>query len=373
MTIFNPFVTNGYLSPHYFCDRVEETKLLTDLVTNGNNVAIISPRRLGKTGLIQHCFQQSVVKENYFTFLVDIYATKNLQEMVYELGKAVLSTLKSKGRQAWEQFLGVLGSLRSNISFDINGNPEWGMGVGDIKVPQTTLDEIFSYLEQAGKPCIVAIDEFQTIADYPEGTVEAVLRTHIQKSKNVVFVYAGSQRHMMSEIFLSPSRPFYQSTRLMTIEPIAIERYVAFAQTLFQEHHKAISAEAVVAAYSRYDGITWYVQSVLNALFAMTEQQAVCGEEMVEAAIQQIISQQGFAYMALLYQLPHKQKEVLMAICREGSASSLTSRAFLQRYGLTASTVQAALKGLLEKDFITLDHGVYTLYDKFFAQWLLQQ
>ena len=75
--VSNPFVTNGYLSPHYFCDRVEETKQLTTLVTNGNNVALISPRRLGKTGLIYHCFEQSTIKDNYYTFVVDIYATKN--------------------------------------------------------------------------------------------------------------------------------------------------------------------------------------------------------------------------------------------------------------------------------------------------------
>jgi len=67
------------------------------------------------------------------------------------------------------------------LTFDINGLPEWGIGIGDIKVPQTTLDEIFLYLEQADKPCIVAIDEFQVVAAYPEGNVEAVLRTHIQR------------------------------------------------------------------------------------------------------------------------------------------------------------------------------------------------
>ena len=373
MTIFNPFITNGYLSPHYFCDRIEETKMLTDIVFNGNNAAIISPRRLGKTGLIQHCFQQDVIKENYYTFMVDIYATKNLQELVYDLGKAVLSTLKSKGRKSWEQFLNILGSLRSSISFDINGNPEWGLGVGDVKMPQTTLDEIFAYLEQADRPCIVAIDEFQVITDYPEKNVEAILRTRIQKCKNTYFVYAGSQRHMMSEIFISPSRPFYQSTRLMTIEPILIDHYVAFAQSLFAEHQKAITKEAVEAAYHRYKGVTWYVQSVLNVLFTMTDSQGTCGEEMVEPAVQQILAQQGFAYKALLYQLPPKQKEVLVAICREGEASNLTSRTFLQRYGFTASMVQAALKGLLDKDFITFDQGIYEVYDKFMAEWLRRQ
>ena len=373
MKISNPFITNGYVSPHYFCDRVEETELLTRLISNGNNVALISPRRLGKTGLIQHCFQQEVVKDHYYTFIVDIYATKNLQEFVYELGKSVLGVLKSKGRKTWEKFVNTIGSLRSNISFDISGNPEWGLGVGDIKVPEFTLDEIFTYLEQADKPCVVAIDEFQVVADYPDNKVEAVLRTRIQKCRNTWFVYSGSRRHMMSEIFITPSRPFYQSTSLMSIKPIDREKYVDFAQKLFREHHKEISREAVVATYEQYEGVTWYVQSVLNALFTLTEPGASCTEEMIESAVEQIVSQQSFAYEALLFQLPSKQKEVLMAICKEGKATNMTSRPFLQRYRLTASTVQGAVKGLLEKDFITHDMGTYTLYDRFFAQWLRQQ
>ena len=373
MMIPNPFITNGYLSPHYFCDRVEETELLTRMVTNGNNVALISPRRLGKTGLIHHCFQQDGVKDHYYTFIVDIYATKNLQEFVYELGKTILGVLKSRGRKTWEKFLNTIGSLRGNISFDINGNPEWGLGVGDIKLPEFTLDEIFTYLERADKPCIVAIDEFQVVADYPDKKVEAVLRTRIQRCKNAWFIYSGSQRHMMSEIFVSPSRPFYQSTSLMSIEPIDCEKYAEFAQGLFREYGKEITREAIIAVYQRYEGVTWYIQSVLNALFTLTESGASCTEEMIEPAIQQIINQQSFAYKALLFQLPSKQKEVLMAICKERKAANLTSRPFLQRYNLTASMVQGAVKGLLEKDFITHDIGTYTLYDQFFAQWLLQQ
>ena len=138
MTVVNPFITQGYLSPHYFCDRVEETKYLTDLVVNGNNVVLISPRRLGKTGLICHCFEQSQMKDHYHTFIVDIYATKNLQELVFYLGKSILGTLKPQGRKVWERFVNTLSSLRSSISFDINGQPEWGLGVGDVKAPQTT-------------------------------------------------------------------------------------------------------------------------------------------------------------------------------------------------------------------------------------------
>lgn len=373
MTVVNPFITQGYLSPHYFCDRVEETKYLTDLVINGNNVALISPRRLGKTGLIYHCFEQQHIKNNYHTFIVDIYATKNLQELVFYLGKSILGTLKPQGRRVWERFVNTLSSLRSSISFDINGMPEWGLGVGDVKAPQTTLDEIFMYLEQADKPCIVAIDEFQAVADYPEKNAEAILRTHIQRCKNTRFIYAGSQRHIMAEMFASPSRPFYQSTSMMSLAPIDIEKYMEFAQSLFKEYHKDITREAILVVYQRYEGVTWYVQTILNALFTMTEPEGVCSTEQIEMAIRQVITQQSFTYSSLLFQLPSKQKEVLMAICKEGKATNITSRPFLQRYSLTASTVQGAVKGLLEKDFITQDLGTYSVYDQFFAMWLMQQ
>ena len=105
----------------------------------------------------------------------------------------------------------------------------------------------------------------------------------------------------------------------------------------------------------------------------MTESGGKCKPESIDTAIQQVVTQQSFTYSALLFQLPSKQKEVLMAICREGKATSITSRPFLQRHHLTASTVQGAVKGLLEKDFIIHDLGTYSVYDKFFAIWLLQQ
>ncbi|MDD7318571.1 MAG: ATP-binding protein [Prevotella sp.] len=373
MELANPFIIHGYHSPHYFCDREEETKLLTNAFTNGNNVALISPRRLGKTRLIYHCMQQENIKENYYTFLVDIYATKNLQEFVYELGRAVVDVLKSRGRKAWETFVACLTSLRGSLSFDMNGKPEWTMSLGEIATPTVTLDEIFRYLESADRHCIVAIDEFQAIAAYPEKNVEALLRTRIQHCRNCNFIFAGSERHVMTEMFLSASRPFYQSTKMITIGPIDFERYADFAQQLFAEYGKKIEREAVAEIYNRYDGVTWYVQSVLNSLFSTTPTGGRCDVADVERAVEQAVMQQSFAYSSLLYQLPAKQKEVLMAICREGKARNISSKPFLQRHHLTASSVQAAVKALIEKDFLTSDLGTYSVYDKFFADWLLKQ
>ena len=118
--IDNPFVTNGYAGPEYFCDRVDETAMLTNLLTNGNNIALMSPRRLGKTDLIKHCFQQERMKEDGFCFLIDIYATNSFRDFVSMFGKSILDTLKPRGRKVWEGFLNTLLSIRSEISFDIN-------------------------------------------------------------------------------------------------------------------------------------------------------------------------------------------------------------------------------------------------------------
>lgn len=373
MARINPFITSGYLSPAYFCDRVAETDALLRYLTNGNHVALISPRRLGKTGLIAHCFHQNNVQQAYYTFLIDIYATKNLQEFVFELGKSILNGLRPLGRKAWDTFLSSLSSLRSSISFDYAGNPSWNLEMGDVKTPAITLDEVFRYLEHADKPCLVAIDEFQVIAKYPENNVEALLRTQIQHCNNATFIFSGSQRHMMGEIFTSPSRPFYQSTAIMDLKPIQEEVYCEFAQRHFSDNGKYIEADAVHKVYQRFEGITWYIQFVLNSLYSLTQDGETCTIDKVETAIDNILSQLSFTYSSLLFQLPAKQKEVFMAICKEGKVKEITSSKFLNTYKLTASSVQGAIKGLLDKDFITYELGIYSAYDKLFEEWLRRQ
>lgn len=367
----NPFIISGYSSPKYFCDRVTETGFLTNQLVNGNNVALIAQRRLGKSGLIHHVFNQEEISKRFNTFYVDIYDTKNLGEFVNELGKAILNILKSDGRKAWEGFINVLTSLNHTFTFNSNGLPEWGVKIGDIKQPDITLDEIFSYLEQSPRPCIVAIDEFQVIANYPEKTVEATLRKRIQNSNNVRFVFSGSQRHMMSLIFASPSRPFYNSTTMMGLAPIDRDVYFDFTNDHLSANAKCISKEAFTHLYDMFDGVTWYIQYVLNTLYTTNVSDIEFTIADVESAVSEILRRNTFVYSALLYQLTTKQKALLMAIANEGTARSIMSQAFLQKYKMGASTVQTSVKMLLDRDFITQEEdGVFSVYDKFFSLWL---
>lgn len=369
--IENPFVTYGYESPEYFCDRREETRQLISLLTNGNHVALISPRRMGKTGLLNHCFAQSEVQEKYYTFLIDIYATKNLQDMVFQIGRHILNRLKSRGQTAIDQFLRFVTSLRTGISFDGLGNASWNLGVGDIKSPSFTLEEIFNYLKEADKRCIVAIDEFQAILDYPEQNVEALMRTYVQQCRNAVFVFSGSQKGMMSEMFSSPARPFYQSTSMMFLGSVSLQEYELFAKRHFESAGKTIGHGVVKEIYERFDGTTWYVQKVLNQLFAITDHATV---EDVENAITLIINQNEEAFKDTLFRLTIKQRDLLVAIGREGKANHITGMPFVSHYHLSSSSsVQKAAKLLVEKQLLTHNLGIYEVYDKFMAEWLKRE
>ena len=370
--INNPFVTNGYAGPEYFCDRVEETATLMRMLTNENNIALISPRRLGKTDLLRHLFGQPEIKKNYHTFIIDIYATKSLQDFVGVLGKAILEELKGKGRTVWETFLNAVMSIRSEVTFDINGNPVWGAGLGSLQSPTTTLDEIFRYLAQADRRCLVAIDEFQQIAHY-EGAdnVEAALRTYIQRCPNANFVFSGSHRHLMGEIFTSPARPFYQSVTLFNLKPISLEKYTEFVTEKFEQAGKHIAPGVVEDIYQRFGGVTSYMQKVMNWMFQVTDRGGRCTAEDIDQAIGYILDISADTYEGMLYQMPEKQRNVFLAIARDREAKSISGGNFAKRHRLQSpSAVVAAVKGLLEKDFITQDRGTYRIYDQFFQLWL---
>lgn len=372
--MFNPFVTNGYAGPEYFCDRAQETEDLTQLLCNGNNLALISPRRYGKTDLIRHCFNQKQIRDHYYTFIIDIYSTKSTSEMVNKMGKVILETLKPRGKKYWERFLDIVRSMKAGISYDAAGVPSWNVSVGDIVNPDNTLDEIFHYLQQADKRCLVAIDEFQQVLKYGDANIEASLRTYVQYCSNANFIFLGSQRHLMGSMFISPNRPFYQSVTVMNLRLIPLDIYWNFCRNHFEKAGKALDKDVVENLYSTFEGITFYLQKVMNVLFMRTAEGGHCHVSDLQAAIDYIVDFTSSTYEDLLYQLPEKQSLVLRTIAREGKVRQITSGRFAKQHGLVSpSAVKSAANALLDKDLITEEKGVYQLYDKFLELWLRKQ
>ena len=365
----NPFLLSGYISPEYFCDREEETKKLVSALRNGRNITLISPRRMGKTGLIRHAFH-IIEREGYeHCYLVDLYQTDSLTGLVAKLAKTVLGTLDTGS----SRFLKTVGAFFKSLRPVLTVDPQTGEPGVSIDIQpsyaEQSLEEILTYMENSGKQCFVAFDEFQRVAEYEDSQIEAMLRSHIQHLNNVHFVFSGSQRHVLENMFTSASRPFYQSTQLMNLGSIETESYCRFADSKLRKHNQQLDPQAFFHTYDSLMGHTWYIQFLLNRLYENGA--SVIDNSIIDKTLHEIASENEATFQTLLRLITPAQRKLLKAVAKEGEATEINSKNFLSHNHLgAASTVHAAAKSLVEKELLIENKGKYSVYDRFLAIYL---
>lgn len=368
--LLNPFICQGYESPDYFCDREEETRLMTSTLYNGRNVTLISSRRLGKTGLIWNTFHQiQAENKDAICIYIDIFPTKNQHEMINMLGSAVFNAAMSKGKVFGRKILDALGALRPVLGVDsLTGMPNVTVNI-DPAQAEMSIKSIFSHLNRIEKEVFIAIDEFQQITNYPETGTEAMLRSHIQFLQNVHFIFSGSKQHLMSEMFVSPKRPFYQSTDMMNLKPLEEDTYYEFANGFFMDKGGVLNEEVFHELYNTFDGYTWYIQSVLNRLYE--NYRKVESVEQLRGTILAVTESKAPQYESLAQLLTENQFALLKAIAKEGIATEPTGKEFLKKYRLSsASSMKTALESLSNKELIYRQTNGYIVYDRFLGIWL---
>lgn len=368
----NPFVITGYIKPEYFCDRKTEAKRIITKVTGGENLVLMAARRVGKSKLIDFCLDSPNVKGHYITIAIDILRTSSINEFAYELGKAVFDQAARRGQKMMKMVVNTLKSINGCFGYDpIANTPTFNLSLGDISNPLYTLEEIFTCLEQADKKCIVAIDEFQQIGYYPEKNMEAILRTYIQKCSNANFIFSGSERHLITQMFSDKSRPFYNSADIMNLEVIPIEKYMEFAKNLFNMFDKDIETDAIQTAYDTFSGNTYYMQKVMHEAFNMTDKDAKVHTDDIQNIIRSMISDSSHKFSEMLSRLSLPQKELLYAIAKEGRATQITSTAFIKKHNLrSASSIQSAVKKLMEYHIVSTSQATYYIDDQLMWLWL---
>jgi len=366
----NPFVVYGYKGAEYFCDRKEETEKLVAALENERNVTLVAPRRMGKTGLIHHVFNYiSQHEPETKCFYLDIYATKNLHQMVQLFAQTILEPLDSASQTLMRKLQTFFGSWRPSVSFDpITGMPSVSL---DIKPSESeaSLKGIFEYMKQTGKRCYIAIDEFQQILNYPEQGVEALLRSYVQFLPNVYFIFSGSAQHLISEMFLSAKRPFYQSTQVVSLGSIDIDNYYAFANNFYAHQSRTMPKDVFSHIYNKVNGITWYVQTLLSRIYEYKDISITI--ENAELCLSDVLQEQEPVYQNYCSWLTANQQMLLVAVAKEQRVSKPLANAFLRSHNLaSASSVKTALTSLLDKQLLTFAKGEYYVTDIFFSLWL---
>jgi hypothetical protein len=368
----NPCLIAGYHSPKYFCDRETETASMLKALYNGRNLTLISPRRMGKTGLIHHTFYKlKQQKSNVVVIYMDIFSTQNLGDFVRLFASSVIGKLDSAPQKTISRIGKLIKSFRPVFTFnEITGVPKFTVEIAP-KREEASLHEIFAYLQSSGKKCYIAIDEFQQIAEYPEKGVEALLRSNIQFMPNVNFIFSGSKQRVMQEMFMNVKRPFYHSTQILSIYKIDKKKYFRFAANFFNSQNKKLTEEAFSYIYDEFSGHTWYIQSILNRLYSYSETPDV---SLVNHSISEILAESAYVYESLLSAYTTSAIRLLKAVAKENCVKEINAGDFITRHKLkAASSVNSALKKLIDKELIYKTSQGYIVYDRFMNIWLRQQ
>ncbi len=292
----NPFTLN--YNSKYFCDRESELKQLNENVINGRNTLLHSPRRLGKSAVIRHFFHDLERKGQVETLFVDLFATQRMDGLIKLFAEKILEKYHSKNFLVG--ITKLLKGISATLSFSQDGTPSLSLNIQENQ-HETTLHELFTYLEKRKKKVVVAFDEFQEVANYPQ-KAEAILRTRIQKLNNIQFIFSGSSNHLLKEMFYSAKRPFYQSSEVIVLEKINREKYADFINHFFVLGNKIIKEPAINYLLDFTDVYTYYTQAICNQAYYKSEDKLTI--EMAIEISRSYIENRKYDYQSLLSLLP---------------------------------------------------------------------
>jgi len=367
-----PFPIIGYVSKEYFCDREKELKILAKNLRNKANVTLISNRRLGKSALIHRLFEE-IESKNTNCIYIDIFSATSLKDITNTLATAIYTRYPPR-RNIGKKFWDYVKNLRPVISFDaLNNKPELRFEFAQPKDYENTLGGLLSFLDSQKKRIVLAIDEFQQIANCEEKNIEAILRTIVQSLRNINFIFCGSKKHLMLEIFNSAKRPFFASTVIMGLSEIDHDVYKDFIAKQFRRHRRKIDEDAIDFILDWTFLHTFYTQMVCGAVFSENRRhntistvKKICEDQL------EILHANFLQYRKLLTQ---RQWEVLVAMAKEELVFEPQSQHFIGKHRLGAtSSVKRSLQSLIDKEMVctieTHNKITYRVYDVFLLRWL---
>jgi hypothetical protein len=370
MKISNPFILSGYISREFFCDREKETTKIIEAIQNNRNITLFSQRRIGKTSLILHVFNTLKIDKNNASIYLDVLASTSLSEFINVFGNSVISAIESKPEKFFKKVKDIFSNLRPVISIDsLTGSPSFQLTIDSKQEAEKSIEGIFNYLKSQKKKIVIAIDEFQQVAQYPEKNVEALLRTNIQKLTNTVFLFSGSKKHLLLSIFEDKNRPFYKSTQLIELDKIEKQVYSDFIINHFSKSEKKINKLQCNQILDWTNIQTFYVQYICNRIFGKNIK--LISESMINQTFIEILKEQEITFINYRNLLTDYQWKIIRAIAAEGHVKSVLSKNFISKHKLnTPSSVKTAVDSLIVKEILVNDITGFYVQDILFQRWL---
>ena len=369
----NPFGVSKYTDPKDFCDRDQEVLDLIASAENQRPLMMSSMRRIGKTGLIHH-FHHHLRIKGWITVYIDAFDTNSDDDLANRMISKLLQAIDSNKNKFIQNAINLFYDLSPKFSTDaLTGMPTLELGFRKSEEISQSLETIFNVISKGKKKVQVAIDEFQQIANYIRPSrMDAILRKFIQQIDNIHFLFCGSQRHILADLFTNPKKPMYSMVQYLTLDYIEYPAYFDFIQSKFYEYKRDISDIVIhsILKWTRHH--TYYTQFVCNRLFSMGTKKI--SEKHFVQIKQDIFKEIEFIYLNYTKILSKNQMKVLRALCIEGELKSVRSLDFTRTYNISGSTAQQSLDFLVNAElaYEILSHkkNSYIVYDVFLWRFI---
>jgi hypothetical protein len=366
-----PFIFGVPAGEDHFIGREKELSRISSNFKYGINTILMSPRRWGKTSLVNRAAEKSK-GEDYMIIQMDIFACRTEYDF-YNTFSSELLRQSSSVIDEWKYLAqGFIERLtpRISISPDLISGCTISLGITPkTHSPEEVLSLPQKIAERKGKRIVVCIDEFQQIGEFPDALeVQKRLRGAWQNQDKVSYCLFGSKMHMMSNLFLKKSYPFYRFGEILNLEPIPLEKWVPFIQERFAACNKSISLEAVSRICSTVEYQASYVQQLAYAVLLMTDNEVT--EDILEAAEKDLVAQNSSVFIEQTQSLTGYQINFLRAIL-EGVSSGFGESKIRETYNLGSASNIARLKSaLIDKELIELTEKGVIIGDPVLRMWL---
>lgn len=367
-----PFIFGKIATEKNFTDREAETANLIQNFTSLINTIIISPRRWGKSSLVNKAANLAMKQNNKLRIChIDLFNVRNEEHFYALLAQKVIAATSSKWEEAVENAKSFFSHLVPKISIGTDPTNEVSIDF-DWEDVKRNPDEVLDLAEKIAKKknlkIVVCVDEFQNIAEFTDPDYfQKKLRSHWQQHQNVAYCLYGSKRHMMMEVFTNSSKPFYKFGNIMFLNKIDTPYLVEFFNSRFADTGKSITDEASLLIAELVDNHPYYAQQLAQQSWLRTND--ICTVEIVRAAHAALVEQLSLLFVTITETLTSQQLNYLKALI--AGEKAITSTAVMHRYQISSPTSVARSKtALIKNDILDNNAGEMSFQDPIYAYWL---
>lgn len=369
--IDNPFCYGKTVDEPFFYGRKKELEEVKLSMRNATNLIIYSPRRLGKSSLVIKALKD-LESEGHPTVYIDFFKVSSREKLIELYAREVVRPLHN-----WEKSLkwiqGLIRGIQPTMGLDQSGLPELRLSIDPVQSARAFEDIINIPAKSKQEKCwVVVFDEFQEIEKLNGESFEKELRASFQHHKNVSYVFLGSQRHMLLNMFSRKDRAFYNFGKLFQLQKPSEDDAITFLAERFNAGGYAVSEELIREILDSTRGIPYYVQYLSAEIWECARLASKNPAEIYPQALGRLLINQSDYFQGIRSQLTSFQVKLLSAIALNGFGNYET--AFLQKYRLyPTSSIQKAYKRMTDLDILEKQTNQFCITDPFFELWLKQQ